>query len=64
MSSLRPAFNYFIHNGKNFVFSVGAEEGDAGLFEVRKAFENRRGGEMTTRMENSFVFVVAPLYGR
>ena len=64
MSSLRPAFNYIIHDGEDFVFGVGAEEGDAGLFEVRKAFKDRRGGEMATRMEDAFVLVVAPLYGR
>ena len=55
-----PFFYYFVHDGKNLVFGVGAEKGDAGLFEVRKAFEDRRGGKMATRMEDAFVFVVAP----
>ena len=64
MSSLRPAFNNLVHDGEDVVFGVGAKEGDAGLLEVRKAFEDRRSGEMTTRMEDAFVLVVAPLYGR
>ena len=59
-----PFFYYFVHDGKNLVFSVCAEEGDARLLKVSKAFEDRRGGEMTTRMKDAFVLVVAPLYGR
>ena len=59
-----PFFYYFVHDSKHLFFGVGAEEGDAGLLEVRKAFEDRRGGEMTTRMEDALVLVVAPLYGR
>jgi len=46
-----------IHDGKNLVEGVGAEEGDTGLAEVGQSFEDGRGGEMTTGMDDAFALI-------
>ena len=38
----------FVHDGKDLFDGLCTEEGDAGLFEVIKAFEDRGCGKMPT----------------
>ena len=45
---LSPISRYdAVHDCENVCFGVGAEEGDAGLLEVGKTFEDRRSSVMT-----------------
>lgn len=56
---LTPFGDDVIHDREDLGEGFGTEEGDAGLLEVIKTFEDRRGSKMTTRMNDAFAFVVA-----
>ena len=57
--NISPFFYDFIHDSENLIERFGTEEGDAGLFEVREAFEDRRCRKMTTGMDDALAFVVS-----
>ena len=62
--SIAPLGDDGVHDGKDLFDGLCTEEGNAGLFEVIEAFENRGCGKMPTGMDNAFSLVVAaPLNG-